>query len=79
LVAIAGLTTVASAIISAVWLRYDSRGMPAIEHYGWSGWPLAIVLGAYAAGVLILIGWMLRRPYRWARFSRRQPETSTRA
>ena len=67
LFATAGLTIVAAAIIAAVWLRYDSRSMPAIEHYDRSGWPPALLLGAYAAGVLNLLAWMLKRPYRWLR------------
>ena len=28
---------------------------------------VAVLLGAYAAGVLCVIGWMLKRPYRWLR------------
>lgn len=76
LVGIAGLTIVAAAIVAAGWLRYDSRSMPAIEHYGRSGWLPAILLGAYAVGVLILTGWILKRPYRWLTRPRR-PEIGT--
>jgi hypothetical protein len=65
LIAIAGLTIIASALIAAVWIRHDIRSMPAIESYDRSGWPLAVMLGAYAAGVLNLIGWMITTPYRW--------------
>ena len=71
LVLLAGLTLLASAVIAAAWLRFDSRAMPAIEHYGRSGWYLVVVPGAYAAGVLILIAWPLRRAYRWLKRPRR--------
>ena len=72
---VAGLTAIGSAIIAAAWLWADSRTMPAIEHYGRSGWPLVLVPGAYAVGVLLLIGWILKRPYRWLR--RQRPEVGT--
>ena len=64
LAGLAGLPIAAAAIIAAVWLHIDSRTMPAIEHYGRSGWPLCIVLGAFAAGILQSIGWALTRSYR---------------
>ena len=63
---IAGLTIAASAMIAAVWIRVDSRTMPAIEHYGHSGWPLAVVPGTYAAGVLVILGPVLHRLTRGA-------------
>jgi hypothetical protein len=72
----AALTALASAITAAAWLWADSRAMPAIEHYGRSGWYLVVVPGAYAAGVLILIAWPLRRAYRWLKRPRR-PVTGT--
>jgi hypothetical protein len=65
LLAFAGLTVFASASIAAVWLRYDIPSLPAIETYDRSGWPLAVLLGAYLAGALYLFGWLLARPYRW--------------
>ena len=40
--------------LAAAWLWADSRTMPAIEHYGRSGWYLVIVPGAYATGFLLL-------------------------
>ncbi len=72
----AALTALASAITAAAWLWADSRAMPAIEHYGRTGWYLVIVPGAYAAGVLVLIAWPIRRAYRWLRRPRR-PTTPT--
>ncbi len=73
---VAGLTVIGSALIAAAWLWADSRTMPAIEHYSRSGWPLVLVPGAYAVGVLLLIGLILTRPYRWIRRPRR-PEVGT--
>ena len=59
------LTVASATITAAVWLRYDSRAMHAIEHYARSGWPLCILLGVYAAGVVKLVGWTLTRSYRY--------------
>ena len=59
--------------------------MPAIEHYGRSGWPLAALPGAFAAGAMLILGWALRGLYRvinsldarprarWKAFSRDHP------
>ena len=60
-----GITLVASALIAAVWLRIDSRIMPAIEHYGRSGACLVLALGAYGVGVVLPIGWILKWTYHW--------------
>ena len=76
LAGLTGLTLLASAAIAAAWLWADSRAMPAIEHYGRSGWYLVVVPGAYAAGMLILIAWPMRRAYRWLKRPRR-PATGT--
>ena len=54
------LTVLASLSIGLVWLRIDSRTMPAIEHYTWSGWYLAVLLGAYPIGALMLVTWVVR-------------------
>ena len=70
---LAVLTAVASAVIAAAWILIDIRTMPAVEHYGRSGWYLVVGPGAYAAGVLILIGLLLRSAYRWLRRPRRLP------
>ncbi len=71
IVLLAGLTVLASAAIAAAWLRFDSRAMPTIEHYGRSDWYMVFVPGAYAAGVLVLIAWPIRRAYRWLKRPRR--------
>jgi hypothetical protein len=72
LATIAGLTLAASAIIAGAWLRFDWQSMPAVDHYGWSGWYLVVIPAAYAVGVLIPIAWVLRRAYRWLRRPRRR-------
>lgn len=64
LATLAGLTFAATVIIAAAWLRFDSRAMPAIEHYGRSGWPLCVAPGAYAAGIWRSISLALTRSYR---------------
>ncbi len=65
---LAGITILASLAIGLVWLWIDIRSMPAIEHYDWSGWYLAVLPGAYALGVLMPMAWviqgMLRLPRR---------------
>ncbi len=76
LLALVGLMATASALIAAAWLWDDRRAMPSIEHYGRSDWYLVVVPGAYAAGLLMLIAWPLRRAYRWLRRPRR-PATGT--
>ncbi len=58
---LAGLTMLASLAIGFVWVRMDVRSMPAIEHYTWSGWYLVLLPGAYATGVLLLVGSVIRR------------------
>ena len=52
---LAGLTVMASFSVGLAWLWIDARSMPAIEHYTWSGWYLAVLPGAYAVGVLMLM------------------------
>jgi hypothetical protein len=60
----AGSSLVASAIVAAAWLWSDRRTMPAVERYDRSEWYLAVLLGSYAVGVLIAVGWVLRAIYR---------------
>jgi hypothetical protein len=43
----------------------------ALEHYNWSGWYEAALPGAYAVGVVILIGWAVRGILRLVRRSGR--------
>jgi PQQ-like domain len=57
---LAALTGLVSLAIGMAWLRIDIRSMPAIEHYAWTGWYLAVLPGAYGVGVLILLAWLAR-------------------
>ena len=59
LAALAGLTTLASLVIAAVWVWYDMKSMPSIERYGRWGWCLAALPGAYAASVLLSVAWAI--------------------
>jgi outer membrane protein assembly factor BamB len=68
---LAGLTILASLVIGTVWLWTDFRSMPTIEQYTWSGWYLAVLPGAYAVGVLMVMAWATRGALRWARRPRR--------
>ena len=45
----------AAILIGAITLLFDRLRKPLIEHYDWSGWHQAGYLGAYAAGVLVLL------------------------
>ncbi len=54
-------------MIAAAAIRDDLPRMPAVEHYGLSGWHLILLPGLYATGVLILMATILRAPYRWLR------------
>jgi hypothetical protein len=71
LAVLVALTLATSAIAAAGWVWFDRRTMPAIEHYGRSGWPLAVLLGAYSTGILIVLIWPVRRLYRWLKRPRR--------
>ena len=58
------LTILMSLMIGGVWLWFDMRSMPAIEHYSWTGWYLAAIPGVYAVGVLAMIAWIFRAGFR---------------
>ena len=51
------LTILSSLVIAAVWMWFDKRSMAPIEHYGRAGWYLVLLPGAYAASILLPIGW----------------------
>lgn len=67
-----GLTVVASVVLGALWLRWDAQTMFASElaHYNGSDWYLVVLPGAYAVGVLLLVGWVLRGMFRRLRRAR---------
>ena len=51
--------------MAAIWLWFDMRAMPPIEHYSRSGSELALVPGAYITSVLMLLIWLTRQTTRW--------------
>ncbi len=65
LIFLTGFTLLSSFTIAAIWLWFDMRTMPPIEHYSRSGSELALVPGACAASVLMLIIWLTRQTSRW--------------
>ena len=67
LAVLAALTVSMSVVIGAAWLWLDRRSVPAIEHYERSTWYLAALPGPVAVGVLLLVGWPLRKIIRWTR------------
>ena len=73
LVLLAGVTVLASVAAGLVWLWIDARSMPAIEHYTWSGWYLAVLPGAYAVGVLMLMASAMGRIGRSLQILGRRP------
>jgi outer membrane protein assembly factor BamB len=75
--ALAGLTIVASLAIASTWLWFDMKSMAAIEHFGWRGWYLVALPGAYAASILSIVALVLRKTYRFAKRSREVTESNT--
>jgi hypothetical protein len=67
-----GLTVAASVVLGAIWVRWDAQRMFASElaHYNGSDWYLVVLPGAYAVGVLMLVGWVLRGMFRGLRRAR---------
>ncbi len=67
-------TLLASFTTAAIWLWLDMRTMPAIERDSRSGWDLALLPGACAIGVLMLIICPIRQTTRWiTRRRKRKP------
>ncbi len=64
LVALTGLATLA---VAGGWIWLDSRSKVGLEHYGWDGWEVVVMVGAYGAAAL----WGARRGmlggYKWMR------------
>jgi hypothetical protein len=65
LIFLTGFTFLASFTMAAIWLWFDMRAMPAIEHYSCSGWDLALLPGACILSALIMIIWPIRQTSRW--------------
>ena len=68
--AMAGLVVVATMLVAAAWIWVDRKAMAGIEHYGWEGWELVVMVGAYGAAVLWGVGRMLLEAYRLVRWRR---------
>jgi hypothetical protein len=54
----------ASLAIAAIWLLFDVRVMPTIEHYSFAGWYLALLPGVSLVSILTLAGRALDRTHR---------------
>jgi ABC-type tungstate transport system substrate-binding protein len=62
-----GLVTLATLLVAGVWIWLDRKSMAAIERYGWEGWELVVLAGAYGAAVLWGLGCMTLGAYRLVR------------
>ena len=60
------LALLASIVAAGGWLWYDMKSMPAIEHYGPTGWYFAVIPGVFAAGALLVFAWLFRAATRSA-------------
>ena len=69
--ALAGLTVLTSILVAGGWVWFDGKSMARIEHYGWDGWELVLLPGAYAAAVLWGAGWAFAGAYKLVRRDRR--------
>lgn len=68
---LAAATVLAAAAVAVAWLWIDLRSMAAIEHYDRSTWYLVLIPGAYCLGIVLPLGWILRRVGGWLRRLRR--------
>jgi hypothetical protein len=67
-----GLATVLTPPVAAYWLWQFRSDLQAGQHYTWGGWYLAWFAGAYAAGVVLVLGMVIRYAYRLACWLRRR-------
>jgi predicted Ser/Thr protein kinase len=51
-----GLTALSTLAVATYMLQRDRRAMPSLEYFDWSEWYSVVPLGAYATGVLLIIG-----------------------
>ena len=61
--AMAGLVVMATLLVARVWIWMDRKGMAPIERYGWEGWELVVMVGAYGAAVVWGVGLFVRGMY----------------
>ena len=63
LLALLGLTVLATAALAGGWVWLDRKSMATVEHYELEGWGLVVMAGAYAAAVLWGLGRGIRETY----------------
>ncbi len=65
--AMVGLVVMATLLVARVWIWMDRKGMAPIEHYGWEGWELVVMVGGYVAAVIWGVGKVMVGAYRLLR------------
>jgi outer membrane protein assembly factor BamB len=56
LLALLGLTVLATAALAGGWIWLDRKSMSTVEHYELEGWGLVVMVGGYSAAVLWGVG-----------------------
>ncbi len=64
ILAMVGLVVVATLLVAGGWIWVDRKGMAPIERYGWEGWELVLMVGAYGAAVIWGVGRVIVGAYR---------------
>jgi hypothetical protein len=64
---LAGATLLGALVFTFLTLQQDAASMDPEQHYSWAGWYVALLPGAWGAGVLFLAGYVLRAMYRLLR------------
>ncbi len=68
LLALFGLTAMATLVVAGIWVWVDRRSMAVnMEHYAWEGWERVVMVGAYGAAVLWGVGSVALVGYRRVR------------
>jgi hypothetical protein len=62
LVVVAVMATIA---VAGGWIWVDRKEMATVEHYGWEGWELVLLAGAYVAAVIWGVVKVVVRVYGW--------------
>ena len=63
LIALMGVTVITAVVVAAGWIWLDRKSMAGVEHYGWEGWELVMLPGAYVAAVLWGVGKVISGGY----------------
>ena len=65
LVGFLGLMAVATIAVAGGWMWVDRKAMAVgVEHYGWEGWGVIVMAGAYVAAVVCVVGRVFFAVYR---------------